>query len=38
MAGLALLGGPTLLEEASVLVQCWRARATLRRRAELEAS
>ena len=33
-----LLGGPTLLEEASVLVRSWRARATLRRRAELEAS
>ena len=32
------LGGPTLLEEASVLVRSWRARATLRRRAELEAS
>ena len=32
------LGGPALLEEASVLVRSWRTRATLRRRAELEAS
>ena len=32
------LGGPTLLEEASVLVRSWRARATLSRRAELESS
>ena len=29
--------GSTLLQEASVLVRSWRARAALRRRAELDA-
>ena len=29
--------GPTLLQECSVLVRTWRARASLRRRAELDS-